>query len=370
MLILDPQELSENERKLLDLIWRHGPVSRKDLAAIAGMTGASTTRLTKRALDWGLIEEVVARVGAVGNPSRPLSRAQSGIYSAGVSFTKERMSFALANMNFEVLEADELSVLDVTIGSLARFVSKQLKTSSVLNKPGSRLVGLGLAVPGYRAKSQGQWAVHWDFPHLLRSDLSTLLSREIDVPVFTERDAIAGAWAERLNGKGRAKANFCYLYLAQGVGGAVFSEGRPIMGAHGNASGFGSLFPYDAPRPSLVDLERYLAEQNLSIDGLDLNDQTYWQVVDGWIERVLPSFRRGLNLIARLHDPELIILGGALPRAIIDRLLIAADWSGVQADYTDDLPSPRLTVSDLSQGATLQGAAALPVVLSLLSSIR
>ncbi len=360
-ILQDLRKLTINERNLLDLIWRSGPISRKSLAELAGLTGASATRLTKRVLSLGIVEESVHLAGTVGTPIRPLNRSHAKIFSVGISFSKTSISFAVIDLLGEIHESIHEQVDEITLPVLVDFVGTCIRKSFSLNQAEARLLGVGIALPGYRATSRGHWAVHWDFPGLLSLDMEKELTQQLGVPVFAERDAQASAWAERMNGKGRSLQSFCVIYLAQGVGGAVMSDGRMMSGKHGNAGGLGILFPYDQPRPSARDLEVHLEKHSLSLESLDPTNSDHAGVLDAWINAVVPRLRTGFNHIARLYDPEMIILSGPLPRFILDRLVIAAEYRQVETSYSAELPCPRVSVSDITDNSLLQGAACLPL---------
>ena len=353
---------------LLDAIWRHGPISRKGLAELTGLTGASTSRLTKRILEMDLIDESVHLDGTVGSPRRPLIRSKSETYTVGISFTKKSMNLAIVNLEGKICEAANIEISSVSVSALSDFTNDTLKSSAVLQSSKARILGVGLAVPGYRATLPGQWAVHWDFPELLRINIENELSEKLKLPVFAERDAIACAWAERLNGKGRILQNFCTLYLAQGVGGGIMSDGRPIKGQNGNAGGLGILFPYDSPRPSSYDFEAHLSKAGLTLESLDPKLNRHLGIMDSWVKKITPILRLGLNHLSRLYDPEMIILCGSLPRFVLDRLVIAASFSRVQADYSAELPPPIVSVTDITENCLLQGASTLPIAQILSTS--
>ncbi|WP_373415068.1 winged helix-turn-helix transcriptional regulator [Ensifer aridi] len=65
-------ELSLNERRLVELIFKNKGVARVELAQLSGMTGATVTRLIASLLDLGLITEEPDRSGAQGQPRRLL----------------------------------------------------------------------------------------------------------------------------------------------------------------------------------------------------------------------------------------------------------------------------------------------------------
>ena len=356
------ESLSNNERFVLDAIWRHGPISRKALAEVTGLTGASTSRLTKRALEIGLIEESLARSGTVGSPSRPLQRVTTGAYSIGVSLSKNTINCAVADLAGYLHEVQHIDVDEVSVDSIAAALDSLLGSNGAVKRPKSILLGVGIAVPGYRALENGQWAVHWDFPKLLGHDIANELSRKIGLPVIAERDAIAALWAERLNGTARKLKDFCLLYLGPGVGGAVMSDGRLLSGRHGNAGGLGALFPYDQARPTSDNLEQFLKETGLDTSIVDGTLDEYPDAIAQWTQSVTPSLVHGLEYITRLYDPQTIILSGALPRALLKQLLASSKISEHVPKYTADLPIPSLAITEMDdEHRLLASATVLPI---------
>lgn len=355
------REFSDNERVVLDVIWRYGPIARKKLAELTGLTGASATRLTKRAIELGLIEEIVDRDGAVGSPSRPLKRIPSGAYSIGVGFSDDSIGVALSNLDGQIIESQTRSIEKITINRLSDAIREFIAKSSLDKGDHSRLTGIGIAIPGYRSTQTGRWAVHWGFPDLLNIKIAEKIEDKVGLPVYTERDAIAAAWAERLNGAGRDSRSFCVLYLAQGVGGSLFVNGKPLMGAHGNAGGLGVLFDHDAPRPSAHDFNRHLARIDSSLADFNATRDDHLRCLDGWLAKVAPPLKSAFDIITRLYDPEKIILNGALPRMILERLVSAVDYRSVDTGYTAEITPPDICASEITETILLQGAAALPI---------
>lgn len=353
--------LSANERLILDFIWRYGPISRKSLAEVTGLTAASTSRLTKHALSAGLIEESLSRSGSVGSPSRPLQRASGGIFSVGVSFTKNSIECAVTDLAGQLQNVSETKVESVTIDTIVDFVRESIDPEKIGVARKSRILGLGLAVPGYRARAEGEWAVHWDFPELLTKNISHELSQRLKMPVYAERDAIACLWAEHLNGAYRRSGNFSLLYFAQGVGGGVMADGHVILGRNGNAGGLGPLFPYDEPRPTEKSLRDHYGCDGSRGDDIEKAIAEAPGLLSGWIDDVRPTLHKALQMIARIYDPETIVLSGSLPIRVLDALADAVHPQEWKTNYTADLPVPAIGATSMpAHGRLLAAAATLP----------
>ena len=85
----------------------------------------------------------------------------------------------------------------------------------------------------------------------------------------------------------------------------------------------GALFPYDRPRPTLQDFEQIIgltgAEFEAAKYGETLNIE-HKNRLDGWVCRAGNQIEHAVRIISGMFDPELIVLGGALPSAVIQRI--------------------------------------------------
>src|SRR5690348_2414235 len=91
---------------------------------------------------------------------------------------------------------------------------------------GSRLVGIGIGVPGITNLATGMirqspnlpgWS---DFP--VRDDIE----RRLDTQVLLENDANAAALGEKWVGAGKDVPSLCMLTLGTGIGGGIILDGR------------------------------------------------------------------------------------------------------------------------------------------------
>ena len=46
-----PHDLSPSERRVLDVIWRHGPIARVDISPLTELSTMSVTRITRELTD-------------------------------------------------------------------------------------------------------------------------------------------------------------------------------------------------------------------------------------------------------------------------------------------------------------------------------
>ncbi|MGW4895639.1 ROK family protein [Kitasatospora sp. NPDC004240] len=100
---------------------------------------------------------------------------------------------------------------------------------------GERVVAVGVGLPGMVDARTGAlaFAPGLDFA---RAPLRALIADAVGLPVVTDNDANAAAWAEYRLGAGRGHDHLVLVTLGTGLGCGVVVAGRPLRGAHGFAA--------------------------------------------------------------------------------------------------------------------------------------
>ena len=358
------QGLSYNERLVLDAIARNGPTPRGELADLVGLTGASVTRITRSLADLGLVEDYVRRLGGKGQPSRPLQIRRGGAYAFGLNFTVSRLEVALVDLSGVLIgtASEPLVRADPeTITGTARPLMARLLAAGGLE--GDRVAGVGVSLPGDFIERRARINAHPKFPDLRDRDLVADFGEGLPYPVQVENDALSAAIGERVMGQGLRFATFVYVHVGHGIGSGLILDGKPFRGANGNAGILGVQFPNDRPRPSGQDLLDTLRREGVEVaDFHDLADLPApgERVLREWIKRAGGQLRASLSHVARMIDPDAVIIGGRLPTAINEALVAEIDGPGF-CDEGVMLPRPRVLASRLGSTAGMIGAACVPL---------
>ena len=317
--------LSLNERRLVELVFRNEPIARIDLTKATDMTGASVTRLTAGLEDMGLFEQRTDKSGARGQPKKLLSIRKSAFTSVGVYLYLDRMVGVLIDFDGNVLGRGSLvaraNTPDDILESahiLAARLTKDAKTAP------ESLLGIGISVPGNFGSYGSLLKAHEAFGELEGPDLPLSGSLVGEHAVYIENDGTAAALGEYLFGRNETRDPLFLVHIGYGLGGGAVLDGRPYRGLNGNACLPGALFPYDAPRPTLQDLQERLRDNGFDISEFR-NDtpenQLKNETICSWIDRAADQMRTAAQVISGMFDPELIVIGGALPMPITERLV-------------------------------------------------
>lgn len=356
--------LTESQRSVLDVIWRHGPIARVDIERLTPLSAMSVTRIVKELADFGLLVEDVRRTGGRGQPARPLTIRSDAAYACGVYFSTRSMRIGVVDLGGRLIAQTETATDSRDPASIAKtantLIHRTLKECGVREEA---MIGVGFALPGDFVFDRTRLVAHPMFPEFGVGDLQTLLRSEVDFPVYIENDSASAALGERLMGIGQNIRNFFFVHLGHGVGGGLILEGRLYRGAHGNSGVIGVQFPNNQPRPSGQDLLETLRAEGVPVEDFDdLNDLRPQNCapLKRWIIRASDQLRHSLWITARIIDPDAIIVGGRFPAHLIQEIVARIDDDSFCNEGVL-LPRPKVFASSLGPAAGMIGAAAVPI---------
>jgi predicted NBD/HSP70 family sugar kinase len=357
-----------NQRVTLQAIRVGGSLTRVDLARITGLTAPAIANITRRLVDDGLIEEAGQRRGGRGQPPTNLRVRRDACYSIGINIDRDHVTLVLVDFAGQVLARKSVEVdfaLPDQVQSLyRRSIKSMLRRADV---DGAKLVGLGVAMPDDLGSVSlpGRPAGYAAWEEL---DVAGLFAEPLPLQVFVENDAAAAALGEMQLGLGQRYNSFFYVLISAGLGGGFVLDGNYVRGANGRSGELGFM------RASLADGRQEQVQKLVSLSGLTeyladrgfgvaaLRDEAlppdFVRCLDAWIEQAASQLCTPLDAINCLINPSVVLIGGRLPRQIVERL---ADQLNAIIGRSTDAPSiAKVERAALSEDAPAVGAAILP----------
>src|SRR4030095_14003402 len=115
------------------------------------------------------------------------------------------------------------------IDDLNRFVSTL--TELILGFQNSfEIRAIGIGVPGLHSAKTGAIEISPNIPCLHNVNLEKLVADQVHLPVISENDANAGAYAEAQCGAGAGCRHMVYLTLGTGLGSGIVLNGKLYTG--------------------------------------------------------------------------------------------------------------------------------------------
>jgi glucokinase len=361
---------------VLDAIRAGGQATRGQLSRELGLSEASVSRIARRLLARGIVEEVPGEASAPGrSPSILRFVGPSGGVIA-VDLGGTRCHGALADLAGATVAEDSRSSgvgLEAATTLLECIAALRTKAGKLSIPVRAIVVGIrALIDPGTGLAAAGPY-VHWD-----GFDLIGLLRDHLGEPFEVDNDVNLAALGQAWRGEGRSVHSFVTISLGTGIGGAVVVDGHLIRGRHNAAGEFGYFlmspaqlhqdgqgragFEEVASGPAVRERAAALMAQGAatSLDpaGFGVAD-IFTAAMDGdgvgrqVVAELLDHLAVAIVGTTALLDPERVILDGSLGRALEPWLddLRAAVRAKVFAP-------PEVVVSGLGPNATVIGAIA------------
>jgi predicted NBD/HSP70 family sugar kinase len=233
-----------------------------------------------------------------------------------------------------------------------------------------RLAGVGVALPDDMPKAATLPQQPANYGIWASTDVASLLTSTIHVPVFVENDAAAATMGEMQFGLGKRYQTFFYILITAALGGSLVIDGNHFRGATGRSGELGMLRGRDASGHerqiqnivSLSALYSRLAAQGIKVSAphelseLPGNGQA---IIAAWVEAAVDALIDPVLAINCLMNPEAILIGGRLPAGIVDQ--IANGLNQRVAAYGASIPATApVARAALSDDAPAVGAAILP----------
>lgn len=348
-------DLSQNERQILSLIRKRGPLPRAALAQATGLSPQAITNLTRKLIQNRFLDAREVVRGKVGQPIIPLSLAPEGALFLGLKLGRRLVELALVDFVGKIRVHRQEIYSHPTPDHVLAFARHGIATILESLPPSSRIAGLGIATP-FRLWDWGSEMAGWhDF------DLAASLAEGLDFPVFLENDASTACAAELIFGRLVLPRDFVHLYIAHFAGGGVVLDGRLRIGPHRNAGALGSM-PIPGGHQLLDAASVSTLESRL---GRSLPpDDSGWQVPSEieapWIAKAASALAFVALSATALLDIPVVVIDGAVPPAT-RRALTDATRTAMANMPAAGIDRPTVIEGSLARSARILGAAALPL---------
>lgn len=244
-----------NRHKVLKTVRGAGPISRTELTAITGLSGATITEMTGDLLQRGLIREERSGEGGRGRPRMKISIDPEG----GLVIGAELLADNVFNSHFVDLagrshfSGKALLGTPRTLQAFAERLAGML-TEAIAASPfeSAQISRIAIALPALVDSETG--VVHWmttfdEAPY----PFATEISGRVGIPVTIENGSTGMARAEHWFGKAKAIDHFSLFYVDLWVDAAQYVDGLPRVGGNGFNSEIGHVKTATGPeaRPCL-----------------------------------------------------------------------------------------------------------------------
>jgi predicted NBD/HSP70 family sugar kinase len=361
-----------NRRVVLELLRRGGALGRKELADLAHISTQAVTNIIDELMAENLLIDMGRKRTERGLPPIQYAINPEGAITIGLEIAVGALTAVVLDLGGNLRAKQQLPLpdmkSDIVLDVICETVTRLRATYQ------AQLMGIGVVMPGPFEIEGLSGVGPTTLPDWSGVDVARLLNQRCGVPVTVDNDANAAAVGEMLFGLGQNVSHFCLLYFGAGVGMGGIVADQPLRGAFGNAGEIGHIVLAPGGLPCQCGqagcLERYVS----------LHALTEWMTRDGvapdtdalhdlhaagdpalmaWLDQAAPHLSLMIGLLENIFDPQTVILGGKMPRAILDDLIGRLAIPTSVANRRNRA-LPRVQRGQTGQESAAIGAAALP----------
>jgi predicted NBD/HSP70 family sugar kinase len=366
-----------NERLLLSLVRRFGPLSKIEVARLTGLSVQSTSAIMNRLQADGLLKREAPLRGRVGQPTIPMSLDPEGAYSFGLKIGRRSCDLVLIDFRGAIRQRAHRTYAFPTPTMILDFVQDSLPSlSNSLSAPQKgRIAGLGVAAPfqlwNWEAEIGAPPGAMNAWRHF---DAESEIAGVCPYPTTLCNDATAACAAEFFFGRCWRYRDFLYLFVGEFVGGGLVLDGALRPGRTGNSGALGSMpimaKSVGSAAPQLIACASiYQLERRLEAAGIDAS--TIWATpdswaeigpqLDGWIEEAASALAYAMVAAISVIDFEAIVIDGEMPAMVRERLTARTSQLFARLDRRG-LSDVMIVSGGIGADARAIGGAALPLI--------
>ncbi len=363
-----------NERLLLTLLQRNGPMAGSELARLANLSPQTISIILREMEAEGILARGAPVKGKVGKPSIPMSLAEDGVLSFGCKIGRRSATLLLADFCGTVRHEIQNTYAYPLPGAIFQFLRDGIETILAKCTPEQRkrICGIGIGMPFELWRWNEQvGAPPAEFAAWKDVDFAMELARFTDLPVQVVNDATAGCQAEHIYGRGKEFRDYAYFFIGAFIGGGIVLNHSVYQGHHGNAGALGSLrsFGPQGESQQLIDTASiHLLETRLREHGENPGDlwtqpqdwSRFSRYVEPWLGRTAQELARASLSVCAVIDFEAILIDGAFPETVKHELVERTRRYLVNQDMRG-LIAPRIEAGAVGGNARAIGAAASPL---------
>lgn len=233
-----------NLLRIVQTIKALGPVSKPEIAAATGLTGASVHNLVKELESKGLVKEIGLSSSSGGRKASLYTFNSSSFYLIGFTATLNTMSAALLDLDFNTLyhNAVDFSLNGNSVESgITTMVEEVRKAVEVAAGMPGTLLGVGVSVPGLVDYDKGVVIRLTNAPRWKNVPVRDILERELGQPAVIDKDTNAALLHIRQTRTQAAPVNAVFLSISHGIGAGLYLNGGIFRSNHGLAGEIGHL---------------------------------------------------------------------------------------------------------------------------------
>ncbi len=233
-----------NLLRIVQAIKVMGPVSKPEIAAATGLTGASVHNLVKELEGKGLVKEIGLSTSSGGRKASLYTFNSSSFYLIGFTATLNAMTTAVYDLDFNALYRNSVDFNlpgNSVESGITTMVEETRRAVEAAGGMQGTLLGVGVSFPGLVDHEKGRVIRLTNAPRWKNVPVRDILERELNLPTVVDKDTNASLIIIRQSRTQAAPDNAVFLSISSGIGAGLYLNGGIFRSNHGLAGEIGHL---------------------------------------------------------------------------------------------------------------------------------
>lgn len=308
--------MKESSRSLiLDIVHRHGPLSRAQLARQTQLDPSTVTRIITEMMDRGFVREVGHGLSDGGRKPILIDLVPDVVFIIGIDVEATSVAGILADLKGHIVSRVEHVIRSVAKEDILGLVKKSIDALLIeAEKAHVHVAGVGLAMHGLVSNGVALFPPAFGWREL---PIAQLLEDTYGLPVRVENNARAMALGERRFGAGINESNFICLKIGRGIGSGIIIGGQIFRGLDQSAGEIGhTTVSVDGP---LCDCGNYGCLESIASTRA-LVRQARRLLKEGVQSRILGLVEGEIDQVSASHVYQAAREGDALALRLLDEM--------------------------------------------------
>nr|WP_145160216.1 ROK family transcriptional regulator [Paenibacillus terrae] len=318
----------KNRSTVFELIRKHSPLSRAEIARLTGMSPTTVSRIVSELYQQDFMHEIEQTTTGVGRKAVMLHVNPGSVLSVGVEIDRSGIRIGIVDLDGKVVHStqvtrDSRETPEATLERIASAIEELIQAEDIDRR---KVVGIGVGLPGIVDYAGGSVVLSAQLGWK-QTDIAGELRRLTGFEVAVDNELKVRALAEHQYGSARGSSRSVLIGFGSGVGSSLIIDGEIYRGETNSAGEIGHTVV--DPGGLLCEcgkvgcLQTYIAEASLveqankikPIGSLEelfqaRKDGEYWAA--SIVDRAMTFVAVTVSNIACVYNPDTVILTGKL----------------------------------------------------------
>ncbi|RED36875.1 ROK family transcriptional regulator [Paenibacillus sp. VMFN-D1] len=324
----------KNRSTVFELIRKHSPLSRAEIARLTGMSPTTVSRIVSELYQQDFMHEIEQTTTGVGRKAVMLHVNPGSVLSVGVEIDRSGIRIGIVDLDGKVVHStqvtrDSRETPEATLERIASAIEELIQAEDIDRR---KVVGVGVGLPGIVDYAGGSVVLSAQLGWK-QTDIAGELRRLTGFEVAVDNELKVRALAEHQYGSARGSSRSVLIGFGSGVGSSLIIDGEIYRGETNSAGEIGHTVV--DPGGLLCEcgkvgcLQTYIAEASLveqankikPIGSLEelfqvRKDGEYWAA--SIVDRAMTFVAVTVSNIACVYNPDTVILTGKLVESFPD----------------------------------------------------